>query len=342
MTEQNKHINEDLLVKFLLGEASSIEMQQVTDWLLVSDENQRQLDRLEMVWMESDKLSLKPVAVDIPNAWEKMSTQIDEHESALERNKIIDLRKRAYRFTASIAALLMVGFAVFQLFINTPINEVLLAKSSQIIRQELPDGTEIALNENSEISYPKKFKGNTRVVQLKGEAFFKVEPDKQKAFIVEAGDAHIKVLGTQFNVKTNSQSEVEVTVTEGRVELCKIDTIAADTNSIVLTAGNKGLININAKKPILVNNQEPDELFWNNKTLIFTDTELSKVILLLEKNFGITVSVSNPVLYQCPITTTFSNSNADEILEIIAFTFDLDLQKDNNNYLLEGNGCASN
>ncbi len=342
MTEQNKHINDDLMVKFLIGEASSVETQQVTDWLLESDENQKQLDRLEMVWIESGKLTLKPVAVDMPNAWTNMSEKIDDFENNIELGKIINLRKRAFKFTASIAALLVVGLAIFQLLIKTPPDRMFISDNSRAIHKELPDGSQIALNRNSKITYPKRFKGDTRLVKLEGEAFFKVESNKEKPFIIDAGNARIKVLGTQFNVKANSKDEVEVTVTEGRVELYKIDSLTTDTSSIVLTAGNKGIISLNKPNPVLVNNQEPDELFWNNKTLIFTDTELSKVIQLLEKNFSITVSVSNPTLYQCPITTTFSNSNADEILEIIAFTFGLDLQKDNDNYLLEGDGCASN
>lgn len=80
---------------------------------------------------------------------------------------------------------------------------------------ELPDGSQVALNQYSTISYDSEF--STRVVELDGEAFFKVKSGSS-SFKVITNSGEIKVLGTAFNVKTD-EKHFEVDVAEGLVEL---------------------------------------------------------------------------------------------------------------------------
>ena len=55
---------------------------------------------------------------------------------------------------------------------------------------------------------------------LAGEAFFEISPDVSKPFIIDAGKANVKVVGTSFNVITkNTESDVEVFVKTGKVVL---------------------------------------------------------------------------------------------------------------------------
>ena len=65
----------------------------------------------------------------------------------------------------------------------------------------LSDGTTVYLNAESELTYPVKFSGKDRRVCLKGEAYFEVERDTCKPFIVEANSLEIQVLGTEFGVR---------------------------------------------------------------------------------------------------------------------------------------------
>lgn len=84
----------------------------------------------------------------------------------------------------------------------------------------LADGTVVWLNSESELSYPTAFTGNVRRVELKGEAFFKVAPDKNVPFIVDAGDYHVEVLGTEFNLSAYPEDENKVTtLVKGKVKI---------------------------------------------------------------------------------------------------------------------------
>lgn len=341
MTGQNLHINDDLLVKFILGETLPEEFDFVADWLNQSEENQKQLDDLELVWLETGKLKFKPVAVDVDKAWNKVSDKIEVFEIDQERNsRNIQIQKKAALFTAALAAMLVVGFTVFSLISNNFGKQIAVANQKQPLQKYLSDGSIVTINQNSKLTYPKKFKGATRLVKLEGEAFFKIEPNAQKPFIIDAGIGQIKVVGTQFDVKINTNGSVEVTVIEGKVELASKDALTHDSLRIQLTAGDKGIIDALQNKPALVSNTEPDNLFWMNKTLIFNDTRLYRVFEILEYRFDIQIVVANPKIYECPLTSTFINNSPDEILEIIAYTFNLDLKKDKNQYLFDGEDCS--
>ena len=85
--------------------------------------------------------------------------------------------------------------------------------SFQII--DLPDGSKAYLNKNSSLEYNKNFE--QRVVTQNGEIFYSVAKG-ESPFIVKTNKGEIKVLGTEFNVKS-SKDRLEVEVERGSVEL---------------------------------------------------------------------------------------------------------------------------
>ena len=94
------------------------------------------------------------------------------------------------------------------------------SENQKNLQVTLPDGSNIYLNRNTILSYQKNFGRDDRNVTLSGEAFFDIAPDTEKPFIVDAGKASVKVVGTSFNVITNNHdSAVEVFVKTGKVML---------------------------------------------------------------------------------------------------------------------------
>lgn len=66
----------------------------------------------------------------------------------------------------------------------------------------LSDSTRVHLNYGTSLVYPTRFKGGTREVELKGEAYFYVAKDKKHPFIIHTPTGNVKVYGTEFNVNT--------------------------------------------------------------------------------------------------------------------------------------------
>ncbi|OFY41678.1 MAG: hypothetical protein A2X18_10125 [Bacteroidetes bacterium GWF2_40_14] len=93
----------------------------------------------------------------------------------------------------------------------------------------LPDGTEVHLNSNSKLKYPSKFSEDKREVYLEGEAFFCVSHSDGIPFLVITNKSITKVLGTEFNVKSDSLIN-QVTLCSGSVE---IENLLAKTKIII-------------------------------------------------------------------------------------------------------------
>lgn len=82
----------------------------------------------------------------------------------------------------------------------------------------LSDSTIVWLNAESSITYPIQFAGNIRKVNITGEAYFDVTPNKGKPFVVESGSTQIEVLGTEFNINAyKGDAGIFTTLIEGSV-----------------------------------------------------------------------------------------------------------------------------
>lgn len=85
---------------------------------------------------------------------------------------------------------------------------------------ELSDGTKIWLNAASTLSYPSRFSGGAREVEITGEAYFEVAANQEVPFKVFSRGQEIQVLGTTFNVQAYAdESMTTTTLIEGKVRV---------------------------------------------------------------------------------------------------------------------------
>jgi len=344
MSPNQENIEEHLLLQYLLGNAGAEELPRIEAWLNESKENRNHLDRLERLWLETGKISPAPVAVDVEAAWQKMSSRINRSGSGRSaRPKEGKLAMMTpFRYALSVAAVVVLFIGIYLLFrlINPPVRQLEMVSLQQVLRDTLPDGSRVILNENSKLTYPEAFEGKNREIRLSGEAYFEVAHDAAQPFIIDAGSAKIMVVGTAFLVKAIPGMEVEVNVTEGRVMLFTVNSTTGDTLSVFLNAGSKGILPLKSTQPVIAGERIPDDLFWVNHTLDFRGTYLSEVFRFLERYYQVTIAISDPAIKRCRLSATFANEPVDRILTVIAESFNLKLTISNQTYLLTGNGCS--
>ena len=100
----------------------------------------------------------------------------------------------------------------------------------------LADGTKVWLNSQSSIRFPVAFAGNTRFVEVTGEAYFDVAHDARRPFVVKAGKMIVQALGTEFNVHAyGDESTTKTTLIQGSVRVIE------GADSLLLTPGQEGL-----------------------------------------------------------------------------------------------------
>ena len=81
----------------------------------------------------------------------------------------------------------------------------------------LDDGTQVWVNTNTKITYPSRFDSDKRVVELEGEAYFKVAKEKNRPFIVRTPYLTTHVMGTEFDVRAYQKEDASVTLINGKV-----------------------------------------------------------------------------------------------------------------------------
>lgn len=83
----------------------------------------------------------------------------------------------------------------------------------------LSDGTRVYLNSESRLTFPSYFEGETRQVELQGEAYFEVKKES-KPFVILTPELTVEVLGTSFNINAyETNPYVNTTLVEGNVRV---------------------------------------------------------------------------------------------------------------------------
>lgn len=159
----------------------------------------------------------------------------------------------------------------------------------EMITLTLSDGTEVKLNSNSKLSYPHQFKGKERMIQLSGEAFFKVKHDSQRPFIVDAGGILTKDLGTSFNIRAYSEHDCKVTLVEGKVAVLSKE---RNAKPVVLAPGEQfSTLQNTSNKVQTVDTEETTA--WADGVLYYHDKTLEHIVTDIAAHYQLTVDFRN-------------------------------------------------
>lgn len=227
-------------------------------------------------------------------------------------------RKRRWLRSASIAASIVVCLAAGWMAWQSLSQPSLLSVSTlaEVRTIQLPDRTEVTLNRYSTLTYPERFKGSRREVQLQGEAYFEVTKDARHPFVVQAQEVNVTVLGTHFNVEAyQPDAEVKTTLLEGRVAVS-----VAHTGEEVVLSPNESAI-YNKEKGTLVREQTanaPHEVLWSKGILHFEQVSLQEIARQLSNAFHKKVYVADPRLRLYRMTATFKHGESlEDILNLL-------------------------
>ena len=304
MNLNDTNVNDDLLVKYLLDEATATERQQVAYWINLDPANQKYFNDFKLI-IEKSELT--------PSADEKDYDALDRLNQRMEKEGLITKHKSFFTWTRAVAAILIIsvsGWLGYTL-LSQGKSLVNVQTTSATLKQELPDGSIVTLNKNSQLSA--NFSGETRAVNLKGEAFFKVEPNPKKPFIIKINNITVKVVGTSFNVKSRNEHTL-IIVETGIVKVSRAD------QSIELRKGEK--IDITDQDPHLsktLNNSKLYNYYYSNE-IVCNQTRLDELVPILNEKFDVKISITKPSLLELPINTTFKDEKLDQILDVIAKT----------------------
>lgn len=302
-----------IIKKYLSGRFSPETEEKVQKWIIKEKDTE-----------ESEKAS--------SDYWNGLNanTNPDTYPALKRVNKRIGYPKRQhisfYQKLARIAAVMipMLIVASGYLYYNFTKDNMIEISVAYGERKHilLPDNSEIWLNAGTMVRYPKKFSHAQRLVYLDGEAYFSVEKDAAKPFIVKTSQLSVKVLGTKFNVKAYTDDElITATLTSGKVEVTP-----SSQNSRTLLPNEQLIYDKNTSDISITAIPAADADGWITGKLIFTNTTFTKIVQTLERRYNVIIDNTTNISASKRYTIRFlKNENLDEILtvlqEMIGFSY---------------------
>jgi ferric-dicitrate binding protein FerR (iron transport regulator) len=314
-------MQDDMLVKYLLNEASPEEISMIRQWLDLEPANQEHFDQLKLIWETSRHLSITSTQ-DENAAWEKFQSRVRQPKKKASQ------KLGWLKIAASI--LLIIGTAVAVYYFpskKTNAEQILVQAEMNVLTDTLPDGSVVTLNKRSTIEFPEDFSAATRDIKLTGEAFFSVKPDAGKPFIVSVNDVIVEVIGTSFNIRSSPDS-TDIIVETGFVKV-KSKTYTAD-----LKAGERIVLYAQGREPLKETIKDQLHNYYRSREFYCEDTPLWKLVEVLNHAYDTSIIIGNDRLRNAPLNVVFYNESLEKVLEIVSLTLSLQVRKENGNIIL--------
>ncbi|MGH1560868.1 FecR family protein [Caulobacter segnis] len=180
--------------------ADPSERQAIFDWIEADPRHAVAFARMEAAWEAGERLKASPPSLDPLEA-----------PGDIEPSRPVSRRVLIGASIAASAAAMGVT-AAWRYAGDVDLHHTRLGERRVIT---LADGSRIHLNTASAVEVAMR-KHSRRVRLVKGEALFEVAHDPDRPFLVDAGAARLRAVGTAFNVRIRD-TVVELTVTEGVV-----------------------------------------------------------------------------------------------------------------------------
>lgn len=297
---------------------------------------------------------------------------LSENE-ALEARMLIAVRKRIFQSTlptetlwikrpwrlaaAAVVTLAMLAFAfaglkpdMASLFADSGKHNIhsrieVKNDSPEPLAVFLPDGSAITLQNGSSIQYDSIFVNATREVYLEGEAFFHVQRDEKRPFLVYANDVVTKVLGTSFTIIAFDQDEnVTVKVKTGKVMVytsSKKQTDIEPSAENILTPNQQIVFNRSEKKTARSLVEQPETIVPMDevKHMHFEEAPVTEIWKALEKIYGMKINFDEAAFAKCTLTTSIAEGGIYNRLDIICKAIGATYTLEEDQIRITGAGC---
>ena len=243
--------------------------------------------------------------------------------TAGQHNAAVWPRMRRWAPAAALAASLLIAVFVGIGPDSTPpagrdgVHETVVAEIRDVV---LADGSVITLGADSriEVSFTDE---ERRVVLLAGEAFFAVEENTRRPFLVTAGQTIVRVVGTKFDVRLRPE-DVEVSVLEGVVEVSRAGEDAgprsAPATVETLTVG-EGVSAPQSTARLERLDTDPKRAgAWRRGRLAYEDASLREVVADANRYYEPGVVIVSDSIADLRVTASFSAAQVEQMVAQLA------------------------
>ena len=329
----------DRLARYVSGESSAAEADQVRAWLAADPRRAALLTALERSLQTVETHG--PTDLDVEAALARVSARLDEPVvrsiSSARGPARPAWRVGLIRAAATVAVL--VGATVVWQSVRQGGGDGTTALATRTFEapvgavdsMRLPDGTRVLLAPGSRLNVGADYGVSSHDVELIGEALFDVAAAAAGRFTVRAGDAVITDLGTTFTVRSDAEREVRVVVTAGSVMLRAAT--AADSGTI-LRAGDRGVLSPAGEIVAYRGAASGDDLAWTRGQLVFNNATLAHVADELRRWYGVELQFAEAALANRHFTASFAGEDVAQVLSVLELALGVRVQRNGNTVVI--------
>lgn len=247
----------------------------------------------------------------------------DDGERRIERDRG---RRWSLRMLATAASMALVAGTAW--LVTERQDGMHDTRIGEVARVPLEDGSVITLNTDSRVRVRYE-QGRRSIELLRGEAMFDVAKDRQRPFVVSAGDARVTAVGTSFTVK-RSAAQVDVLVREGIVQ------VQEEKQDMRLLRGEKVRLATRAA-PVLRKVDDAEvrrELAWRNGMIGFSGQTLLEVTQEFARYNRIRIRLADPQIADLEVVGMFSATDPIGFSRAAAQSMHLDMAIGDNEIVL--------
>lgn len=189
----------------------------------------------------------------------------------------------------------------------------------EIRRVPLADGSLVAINTKTSLDVAMKAK-TRRIVLKQGEAWFQVAKDPKRPFLVAAGTARIRAVGTAFSVRRGDELDagVDVMVTEGVVETW----VEGDESSRRRVSAGSRVILAGSTSPVVAETPSEIErsLAWRNGEIALDGESLEQAAKLFNRYNSRQIVIEDPALARERFVGLFQTNEPESFAAAVAAT----------------------
>jgi transmembrane sensor len=320
----------EALARYFAGESSEAENGAVREWLAA---NPSEAARFAVVEAGIERVSASLHAnIDVEAALRRVSARLETKPSVVRgavsgneaRERGASAPRRSWGWRAPMLAAAGVGAIALGTLLwrgsgpDTPGPVVIAAQElttgvGQRDSLRLADGSRVLLGPMSRLRVLPGYGGSTRAVELHGNGLFEVRHDDAQPFIVRAGTAVIRDVGTTFTVEATDSNDVRVVVTEGSVQLSN----ATDSVGVLLLAGDVGHARLGQAPNATTRAANDQDLAWTRGQLVFRNATLGEVRDELRKWYGLELVLGDSSLSQRTVNATFVRESPEQAMRVI-------------------------
>ena len=325
------NLSEEIINKYLTGQCSEEELVEVNTWMKESEENARQLFRMEEIY-HLGKFDQYANEQRILRAEKQLYKKLDEEKS---KQRIALIMQRWMKYAAMIAVILVIGGgAGYWLYQNGNNQQMMVAVANEGIVKEviLPDGTKVWLNNSATLKYPREFSEKERNVYLDGEAYFEVTKNRHKPFTVQSDAMRVRVLGTTFNFKSDKNCRIaEATLIEGEIEVKG----NKEEGQIILAPGQRAELNKNNGRLTVKQVNAKLDAVWHDNLIPFQQADIFTISKALERFYDVKIILSPDIQADKTYSGVLKRkSNIESVLKSLQNSIPIDYKIVGNNIFI--------